>query len=173
MDSNERREAIRKILSESSAAISAGKLSERLGVSRQIIVGDVALLRAAGCAIDATPRGYRLQQREAVRGMKKAMIACRHESSRTEEELNILVDNGCRVLDVIVEHPVYGQLTGLLAIASRYDVKNFMKRVEMSAAHSLCELTDGLHIHTVEYADEDAYERALQELDAAGILFKE
>lgn len=173
MDSNERREAIRKILGESSAAISAGKLSERLGVSRQIIVGDVALLRAAGCAIDATPRGYRMQQREDVRGMKKAMIACRHESSRTEEELNILVDNGCRVLDVIVEHPVYGQLTGLLAIASRYDVKNFMKRVEMSAAHSLCELTDGLHIHTVEYADEDAYERALQELDAAGILFKE
>ena len=174
MDSNERREAIRKILGESSAAISAGKLSERLGVSRQIIVGDVALLRAAGCAIDATPRGYRLQLRDNdARGMKKAMIACRHESSRTEEELNILVDNGCRVLDVIVEHPVYGQLTGLLAIASRYDVKNFMKRVQMSAAHSLCELTDGLHIHTVEYADEDAYERALQELDDAGILFKE
>ena len=173
MDSNERREAIKKILSESSAAVSAGKLSERLGVSRQIIVGDVALLRAAGCAIDATPRGYRLQQREDAHGMKKAMIACRHESSRTEEELNILVDNGCRVLDVIVEHPVYGQLTGLLAISSRYDVKNFMKRVEMSAAHSLCELTDGLHIHTVEYADEDAYERALQELDDVGILFKE
>ncbi len=174
MESKERREAIRKILKESSTAVSASKLSEMLGVSRQIIVGDVALLRAAGCAIDATPRGYRLQRTEAVSsGAERVLLVCRHEAGRTEEELNILVDNGCRVLDVIVEHPVYGQLTGLLAISSRYDVKNFMKRVEMSAAHSLCELTNGLHIHTVEYTDEDAYRRALEELDAAGILFKE
>lgn len=173
MDSNERREKIRNILSISDTAVSAGKLSVQLGVSRQIIVGDVALLRASGCDIDATPRGYIMRHKApAAEHTKRAIIVSRHESSRTEEELNILVDNGCKVLDVTVEHPVYGQLTGLLDISSRYDVKNFINKVAQADAHSLCELTDGVHIHTLEYTDEDAYKRAIEELAAAGFIYK-
>ena len=174
MDSNERREEIKSILSKSHTAVSAGKLSKQLGVSRQIIVGDVALLRAAGCDIDATPRGYIIGRKdEPADGAKRAIIVSRHESSRTEEELNILVDNGCKVLDVTVEHPVYGQLTGLLDIASRYDVKNFINKVSKADAHSLCELTDGVHIHTLEYTDDDAYMRAVEELSSAGFIYRE
>lgn len=174
MDSNERREQIKSILSCSKSAVSAGRLSERLGVSRQIIVGDVALLRASGCKIDATPRGYVLRAEDKLPvSADRAVIVSRHDSRRTEEELNILVDNGCKVIDVTVEHPVYGQLTGLLEIASRYDVRNFMSKIAKAGVHSLCELTDGVHIHTIEYTDEDAYKRALSELDAAGFLYKE
>ncbi len=174
MDSAERREQIKIILRQSRNAVSAGRLSERLGVSRQIIVGDVALLRASGCNIDATPRGYVMRPEDKLQtAADRAVIVSRHDSSRTEEELNILVDNGCRVIDVTVEHPVYGQLTGLLDIASRYDVRNFMSKVAEAGAHSLCELTDGVHIHTIEYTDEDAYKRALSELEAAGFLYTE
>ena len=174
MDSNARREQIKTILSQSTGAVSAGRLSGQLGVSRQIIVGDVALLRAAGCRIDATPRGYVMRQEDKpADGTKRAVIVSRHESSRTEEELNILVDNGCKVIDVTVEHPVYGQLTGLLDIASRYDVRNFMNKVAEAGAHSLCELTDGVHIHTIEYEDETAYKKALSELNAAGFIYRE
>ena len=172
MDSNERREEIKKILGENTAAVSASRLSELLGVSRQIIVGDVALLRAAGSDIDATPRGYILRQKDSEEARaKRALIVCRHDNARTEEELNILVDNGCRVLDVIVEHPVYGQLTGLLDISSRYDVKNFMRKIREAGARSLCELTDGIHIHTVEYNDDDAYKRTIEELKEAGFIY--
>ncbi len=173
MDSKKRREQIRTILKKSKGAVSAGRLSERLGVSRQIIVGDVALLRASGCNIDATPRGYVMSTDDKLKAADRAVIVSRHDSAKTEEELNILVDNGCKVVDVTVEHPVYGQLTGLLDIASRYDVKSFMKRVAEAGAHSLCELTDGVHIHTIEYTDEDAYKGALSELERAGFLYTE
>ncbi len=174
MDSKERREKIKTILKKSKGAVSAGRLSERLGVSRQIIVGDVALLRAAGCNIDATPRGYIMRTEDKLQSTAdRAVIVSKHDSARTEEELNILVDNGCKVIDVTVEHPVYGQLTGLLDIASRYDVKSFIKRAAEAGAHSLSELTDGVHIHTIEYTDDDAYKRALSELKRAGFLYTE
>lgn len=174
MDSNKRRDEIKNILAESITAVSAGALSKKLGVSRQIIVGDVALLRASGCDIDATPRGYIMRHKTpASDHIKRAIIVSRHEGSRTEEELNILVDNGCKVLDVTVEHPVYGQLTGLLDLSSRYDVRNFIKKVEQADAHSLCELTNGVHTHTLEYTDEEAYAKAIEELTAAGFIYSE
>ncbi len=174
MDSNERRDEIKNILTDSSTAVSAGVLSKKLGVSRQIIVGDVALLRASGCDIDATPRGYVLRHKATIsNNVKRAIIVSKHEGSRTEEELNILVDNGCKVLDVTVEHPVYGQLTGILDLSSRYDVRNFINKVAKADAHSLCELTDGVHTHTLEYTDEEAYARAIEELTAAGFIYRE
>ena len=173
MESNKRREEIKSILAESSTPVSAARLADKLRVSRQIIVGDVALLRAAGCNVEATPRGYIIRdEKKDTANEKHVLLVCRHGAEKTEDELNILVDNGCRVLDVIVEHPVYGQLTGILDIASRYDVKNFVQKIKKSDAHSLCELTDGMHIHTVEYTDEDAFKLAKKELKKAGILYE-
>ena len=58
MTASERRQQIARLLSASQAPISATTLSQELGVSRQIIVGDIALLRAAGQEITATARGY-------------------------------------------------------------------------------------------------------------------
>lgn len=172
MDSNDRRNKIKDILHKADAAVSAGRLASELGVSRQIIVGDVALLRASGCDIDATPRGY-IMRESSQPAAKRSRIVSRHSDDRTEEELNICVDNGCKVVDVIVEHPVYGQLTGMLDISSRYDVKNFIRKVREADAHSLCELTDGLHIHTIEYTDDEAFRRMKEELAEAGFIYDE
>ncbi len=172
MDSSNRRENIIKVLRTAASPISASKLAERFGVSRQIIVGDIALIRASGIEIDATPRGYILHDHEEI-PVKRTQIVCVHTTAQTEEELNICVDNGCKVIDVIVEHPVYGQLTGLLDIANRYDVKNFMQKSKKAAAHSLFELTDGIHIHTLEYKDEESVARVIAELNVAGILYQE
>ncbi len=165
---NNRKEKILNILGKATGPVSATALSKELGVSRQIIVGDVALLRAGGYDIDATPRGYVMGSTKTA---NRTRIVCQHQDTDTERELNIFVDNGCRVVDVIVEHPVYGQLTGLLNIASRYDVKAFLKKVAESDAHSLCQLTDGIHIHTIEYPDSDALERTVAELKEAGIIY--
>ena len=139
----------------------------RFSVSRQIIVGDIALLRAGGAEISATPRGYVLPR--ATDGITRT-IACRHTLEQTGTELDILVDNGCTVLDVIVEHPVYGQLTGQLQISSRYDVEQFLARVQAHDAAPLSMLTGGIHLHTLRCPDEAACERACAALKAAGLL---
>ena len=104
MTASERRQQIARLLSASQAPISATTLSQELGVSRQIIVGDIALLRAAGQEITATARGYVIP---AQNGLLRR-IACIHSAEETRDELDAMVDCGCTVVDVIVEHPVYG-----------------------------------------------------------------
>ena len=122
MTASERRQQIARLLSASQAPISATTLSQELGVSRQIIVGDIALLRAAGQEITATARGYVIP---AQNGLLRR-IACIHSAEETRDELDAMVDCGCTVVDVIVEHPVYGQLTAPLHLSSRLDVDQFM-----------------------------------------------
>ena len=167
MEAASRRQAILDRLRTADRPVSAAALAAGLNVSRQIIVGDIALLRAGGAEISATPRGYVLPR--ATDGITRT-IACRHTLAQTGQELDILVDNGCTVLDVIVEHPVYGQLTGQLQISSRYDVEQFLARIRDSDAAPLSMLTGGLHLHTLCCPNEDAYTRACAALKAAGLL---
>ena len=167
MEAASRRQAILDRLRTADRPVSASALAAGLNVSRQIIVGDIALLRAGGAEISATPRGYVLPR--ATDGITRT-IACRHTLAQTGQELDILVDNGCTVLDVIVEHPVYGQLTGQLQISSRYDVEQFLARIRDSEAAPLSMLTGGLHLHTLCCPNEGAYTRACATLKAAGLL---
>ncbi|MCI8301865.1 MAG: transcription repressor NadR [Oscillospiraceae bacterium] len=168
MTAQERRAAIVEVLSRSHQPVSAGALARRFGVSRQLIVGDVALLRAGGEAVTATARGYTLQPRP--QGLVRR-VACRHEAADMERELEIMVDNGCTVLDVMVDHPVYGQLTGALRLSSRYDVRQFIQRA--GAAQPLSLLTEGVHLHTLVCPDEDAFRRVLEELNEQDFLLDE
>ena len=167
MTAEERRGAILEMLRSAERPVSAGCLAERFSVSRQVIVGDVALLRAGGASIVAAARGYLLRrEREGL----LRQTACRHRAQDMERELNIMVDNGCTVLDVIVEHPVYGQLTGALQLSSRYDVQQFIRR--SNAAQPLSLLTEGVHLHTLSCPGEDAFARVVEELDRAGFLLR-
>lgn len=170
MQSVERRAAILAALEREQRPVSASSLARRFGVSRQIIVGDVALLRAAGEEIAATPRGY-LLARSGAAGIRR-QVACFHRSEDVEEELNLCVDEGCTVLDVIVEHPVYGQLTGELRVSSRYEVRQFVERLAAESAHALSELTDGVHLHTLLCPDEAAFERVRAGLREKGFLYE-
>lgn len=169
MRAEERRQAILEYLRQSSRPVSAGFLAERFSVSRQAVVGDVALLRAAGADISATPRGYVILK--AGQGLIRR-VACRHDGLGMEAELNAVVDQGCSVLDVIVEHPVYGQLTGSLQLSSRYDVGLFLARCAQSDARPLSDLTGGVHLHTLSCPGEDAFRRAREALGALGVLWE-
>src|ERR1700722_12358665 len=115
--------------------VRGGEMDKRFRVSRQCLVQDVAILRAGGEEIVATPRGYRLPV-EAPHA-HRAILACKHAPERTKEELQILVDHGVKVLDVVVEHPVYGELRGSLMLESRADVGDFLKQVKSSRASLL------------------------------------
>lgn len=171
MDAAERRKKIQERLSDSTTPVSASALAGELGVSRQIIVGDVALLRAAGKNILSTPRGYVLPDTGAERKFTRR-IACRHDSRTMKDELYCLVDQGCAVLDVIVEHPVYGEITGSLHLANRSDVDLFIEKCSESSALPLSFLTEGVHLHTIEASDEAAIDRAMKGLQKMGILIE-
>ena len=169
MDAQQRRQTIASRLRESTTPLSAAALARELSVSRQIIVGDVALLRAGGLDITATPRGYLLPRQPA--GVIRT-FACRHRADQMEEELNVMVDQGCTVLDVIVEHPIYGQLTGPLRLSSRYDVAQFVARCREHAAAPLSQLTEGVHLHTVLCPDQEAAGRVREVLEKLDLLYR-
>lgn len=167
MDAQERRQAIARRLEEASGPVSAAVLAREHSVSRQIIVGDIALLRASGADISATPRGYVILP--AATGLVRR-VAVQHGPDGMEAELNAMVDQGCTVVDVIVEHPLYGQLTGPLQLATRYDVQQFLKRCASADAQPLSNLTEGIHLHTLACPDQAAFDRVRETLRKLGIL---
>ena len=169
MKAEERRQIIAQTLT-ADKAISATALAGKFSVSRQIIVGDIALLRAGGEEILATPRGYCIQR--SGQGLLRR-VAVRHSSEAMEAELNAIVDQGCTVVDVIVEHPLYGQLTGSLQLSSRYDVAQFIARSQSADAMPLSQLTDGTHLHTLLCPSENAFQRVTARLREQGILLEE
>lgn len=169
MEAQMRRELIAKRLEQADGPVSATALAKEFSVSRQIVVGDVALLRAAGLDIAATPRGYVLPARQAG---SRFTIACSHDAGQMQAELNTIVDQGCTVEDVVVEHPIYGQITAPLRVSSRYEVEQFVERCKKEAAAPLSLLTDGVHLHTVLCQDPACEERVRAALRALGILLE-
>lgn len=164
----DRREKIISEIKKSKKPISATKLAQMFNVSRQIIVGDVALIRASGTNIQATPRGYILEDQ---RGDSIYTIAVKHNEQSLEDELYTIVDLGGEVIDVVVEHPLYGELTGPLHIKSRYDVDEFIKDSKKHDAKPLSQITDGLHLHHIYCPNEEIYQRILTALKNKGYLF--
>ncbi|MGB9662107.1 MAG: transcription repressor NadR [Moorellaceae bacterium] len=169
MRATERREKILDILRRGEP-VTGAELARRLGVSRQVIVQDVALLRAGGSGILATPQGYLLPASEEV---FKRTFACRHDLRGLEKELLLIVDHGGKVLDVAVEHPLYGELRGYLMLSSRREVYEFIDKLKRSGAKPLYTLTgSGVHLHTVSAASEAVLKVIGQALAEAGILLE-
>jgi hypothetical protein len=166
-----RRQAILELLRSAGGPLTGEALAERLGVSRQAIVHDMAILRAAGQPIVATVRGYLLAtpRGQAVR----AVVAVRHSPGETADELMALVDQGARVVDVVVDHPLYGELRGELQLSSPADVRAWLEATQRSGAHLLSELTDGVHLHTIEAPSEAVLARAREALAARGFLLQD
>jgi hypothetical protein len=150
------------MLREAQEPISGTELARRLGVSRQAIVHHIAVLRASHAPIDATPRGYVWLRPQGQR----AVFMVAHPPEGTQAELYALVDVGLTVVDVLVEHPVYGELRGGLDLHSRADVDIFLGHLARTGATLLSSLTGGVHWHTVEGRDEAALERGRRALQA-------
>lgn len=168
MKSNERRKQIIKLLSESESAISGKKLSEMLGVSRQVIVQDIALLRAEGYDILSTTYGYVLEVTEEKAATR--VFKVRHEDSEVRDELNLFVDFGGHVHDVFVSHKTYGTLSAKMDIRSRRDVGNFMNDLATSKSSLLMNVTSGYHYHTVSAPSEMVLDLIQENLAKKGFL---
>lgn len=173
MDKTERRKLLVEMLKQSAGSpVSGAQLADCLGVSRQVIVQDVAVLRAKGQRIVATPRGYTLSAGRTTGGITR-LFAVRHGSEKTRTELYAAVDRGVEVVDVIVEHPVYGQLTGQLSLRTRADVEMFLQTMDQTGAGLLSSLTDGVHLHTVRADSREKLTSLEDSLKKQGILLTE
>ncbi len=165
-----RKKYIKEKLQKSEAPISASVFAKRLGVSRQIIVGDIALLRAAGEKILSTPRGY-LLERENASSQEIYLAACTHAPEQTELELKTIVYYGGEVMDVIVSHPLYGQISAPLNIRTNYEVEQFIEALKSKEAALLSDLTGGVHLHHIRCADKSIFARICDALDRLGMIY--
>lgn len=166
----ERRALLLQLLMESDEPITGSDLAKKANVSRQVIVGDITLLKARSEPIIATSQGYMYLNHAVPAAAAERTIASLHPPERTEEELELLVDHGITVKDVKIEHPVYGDLTASIRVSNRKEVKHFMEKINDTGASFLSELTGGYHIHTISAPTEKKLDEAEQALREAGFL---
>ena len=163
-----RRARIVEALAAASGPLSGTALAEACGVSRQVVVQDVALLRERGEKIVSTNRGYVLLADDPARPTR--LFKCRHTAEQTAEELTCVVDLGGRVEDVFVNHRVYGVVSSALGVGSRRDVERFMAELASSVSSPLLEVTSGYHFHHVSAASEEVLDEVGRALAARGYL---
>ena len=165
MSGESRRERILAILKDTTEPISGSALAKEFGVSRQVIVQDIALIRAVNKNIMATNKGYIVYTPEAGETGVRRVVHVKHDNSQMEDELGTIVDFGGRVLDVFVDHPIYGQIMVDLLINNRRDLEDFIEKIKSHKTTPLMGLTDGVHYHTITAASDevlDVIENALK-----------
>ena len=166
----ERREAILDILKKNEGQVSGGALARQFSVSRQVIVQDIALLRAEGQPILSAARGYVLDRKEKSK-LSRVFKVC-HTPEQACEEMNLIVDCGGRIEDVFVYHRVYGIIRAAMHICSRLDVKKYEEELSGGKSSPLSGITSGYHYHTVTADSEETLDIIQKELADHGFLAK-
>jgi len=166
MKGQTRREEIIRILQTSDIPVPGTELAERLGVSRQVIVQDMALLRTGGTEIISTHRGYVMTGGKQVNRVFKVI----HTEAQVEEELNLYVDFGSKVEDVFVYHKVHGVIRVPMNIRSRRDVQKYMEDISTGKSTQLMKLTSNYHYHTITADSEEILDLIQEELTRRGFL---
>jgi len=164
MTRDERQKEILQILRTSDSPVSGAALAERLGVSRQIIVQDIAAIRGRGADVVSTTRGYTAKP-QASRVFKVS-----HSDDEVEEELTMIVDEGAAVEDVFICHKVYGEMRGELHIRSRRDIRDYLEEIASGKSSLLKNVTSGYHYHTVTAESEDVLDLVEEKLRKRGFL---
>ena len=158
----ERRKAIVNFLLSSKEPVSGSELSRQFGISRQIIVHDISVLKGTGCEILSTNQGYVIQKSH----LRERVFKVRHTTNETEDELSCIVNLGGIVVDVFVWHKVYGKIEANLNISTQLHIKQFLEGVRTGKSTELMHITSGYHYHTVRAENEavlDRIEAALTE----------
>ena len=166
MNTAQRRTEILKLLQQAEKPVAARAMASQFGVSRQVIVQDMAVIRASTPGILSTTRGYVLQQDKDIACTREFKV--RHGQEQAAEELNLIVDCGGRVKNISISHRVYGRITAEMDIRSRQDVQEFLQALAGGASTVLSTATDGYHYHLVEAATPDRLDligQALQDAD--------
>ena len=166
MTGSDRRQEILKNIKESDRPVSGSKLAKDYEVSRQVIVQDIALLRASGYDIISTNRGYVLEGQTCAERVFKV----RHTDAQLETELCTIIDLGGQVKNVMVNHKVYGHIEAELGITSRRKVKEFLADIKSGKSTPLKNITSDYHYHTVTADSEETLDLIEDELRKLGFL---
>lgn len=166
----ERRKGIEELLSTTRTPVSGAELARTFGVSRQVIVQDIALLRAKNRNIISTNKGYLLFDSIFDDNTAKTAVAVKHTSEQVFDELSTIVELGGKVLDVSVDHDFYGQIQADLVINDLEDAKEFVRRMNESNSKPLKVLTGDIHYHTISAPSEKILEIIKQHLKDKGYL---
>ena len=162
MKAHERRAEILSLIGNSQNPVAANFLSEKYSVSRQVIVQDIAILRAQGYGVISTNRGYVLGS-----GLRaERVFKCRHTLQELVDESEIIISRGGRVEDITVNHRVYGKISARLELSSLRHAEELYRSLVSGASKPLMSVTDGYHYHTVSGENEqtlDEIEKALRE----------
>ena len=169
MKVQERRKSIVNLLLSEDRPLSGGELSEKCGVSRQIIVQDISVLKGLGYDILSTHNGYILQKSP----LKERVFKVKHTTEETEDELITIIDLGGTVVDVFVWHKVYGKVSAPLNIFSHLQVKQFIEGVRTGKSTELMNITGGYHYHTVRAEKEEILDRIEATLNRKGFIAPE
>lgn len=170
MTGEERRKKIITLMKESENPLSGSFLGKVLGVSRQVVVQDIALLRMDGYDILATARGYMIQEPKVTARTFKTY----HTDEQTEEELTTIVDLGGVVIDVSINHKVYGKVAAQMNIRNRRDIQCFLEQLKTGKSAPLKNVTSGYHFHKVSADSEEVLneiEEALREKKILAEIF--
>ena len=165
-DGTTRRKELMKLLQNEIRPLSGTELARHFGVSRQVIVQDIALIRAAGYDILSTNRGYILTKPGKVTRVFKVS----HTDEQMEEELCSIVDLGAEVINVMVHHKVYGTMEAALNITSRKKVSDFMEGIRSGKSSPLKNITGNYHYHTVAADSEEILDEVEHVLKEKGFL---
>lgn len=168
MSGEQRREKMLAVLCHAMQPVSGAALAEMFDVSRQVIVQDIALLRAQKQEIISTCRGYIMKKDAPCQRIFKV----RHSDEEMEEELNLYVDFGGRVVDEFVYHKVHAIIRVEMGLKSRLDVRAYMDKLKSGSSGSLKDVTAGFHYHTVTAESEAILDQIQLELEKRGFLAK-
>lgn len=166
MDGERRRENLLKILQESDRAVSGSKLAEKFQISRQVVVQDIALLRAKNHNIISTHKGYILQDKGSIQRVFKV----KHSEEKMLEELYIIVDCGGNVEDVFVYHKLYGIIRVEMNIKSRRDAEKYVEGIKGGVSVPLEQITSEYHYHTVTADSVEILDEIQKQLQEKGYL---
>lgn len=169
MTGTERREAIVCRMQEDHVPLSGTKLASLYGVSRQVIVQDIALIRAAGYDVISTNKGYILNKSVEPKNAER-VFKVKHTDEQMEDELCSIVDLGGSIINTMINHKVYGHLEAPLNIKSRRNVAEFMEDIHSGKSSPLKNATSGYHYHRVSADSEETLELIEQMLREKQIL---
>lgn len=173
MTATERRQQLIAQLEQSTSPITATQLATQYQVTRQIIVSDIALLRAAGHDILATTRGYLLSQHATSNTPRyRAKIAFQHNTAEMTSEMRTIVAHGGHIETLEVEHPVYGMITVDLNIQTLYELEVFLAQFHQQQIELLSSLTKGIHLHQISCDNKQQFDDMMQALKLLNILLK-
>lgn len=170
MTGTERRNSIIEALRDARTPISGSALAKEVGVSRQVVVQDIALLRADGHDVVATNRGYVLQEGAGAPNVPTRLIKVHHGIDEVADELTTIVDMGGAVLNVMVNHRVYGKITADLDIRNRRDVERYLEDIRTGKSYPLMTVTSGYHFHRIAADTPEELDEIEQALAQKGYL---